>query len=87
MGSDCEILVSREYVRWLVRVANGKMEANQRRTDGFYAALLQSGGFGSASPALECANDSSEEAEPEGREEDGSCLGKLIYYSPFLVLD
>lgn len=31
-----------DYVRFLVRVANEKMEANRRRTEGFFQALLGS---------------------------------------------
>lgn len=46
LGSNREIMVSREYLRFLVGVANEKMEANRKRTDAFLEALQsESGGF------------------------------------------
>ncbi|XP_052201348.1 tRNA wybutosine-synthesizing protein 2/3/4 isoform X2 [Diospyros lotus] len=45
LGDSDRIFVSPEYVRLLVDIANEKMEANKRRTDGFLNALL-SNGFG-----------------------------------------
>lgn len=44
-GGGEGVLVSPEYVRFLVGIANEKMEANWRRTDGFMNVLL-SNGFG-----------------------------------------
>lgn len=45
-GEMGNVLVSEEYVKFLVGVANEKMEANRRRTDGFLQALIGSnGGF------------------------------------------
>ncbi|OWM83448.1 hypothetical protein CDL15_Pgr012929 [Punica granatum] len=46
LGRSNDIAVSREYVRFLIEVANEKMEANRRRTDGFLQTLLQKNGFG-----------------------------------------
>lgn len=43
LGDEERVLTSLEYVRWLVGVANEKMEMNKRRTDGFLTALLSSG--------------------------------------------
>lgn len=40
-------MVTPEYVRFLVRVANDKMEANRKRTERFHALLLQSNSNGS----------------------------------------
>lgn len=45
LGDSCSLLVSPEYVRFLVGIANEKMEVNRKRTDQFFAALL-SNGFG-----------------------------------------
>ncbi|XP_031253784.1 tRNA wybutosine-synthesizing protein 2/3/4 isoform X1 [Pistacia vera] len=45
-GENGAILVSREYVRFLVGVANEKMEANRRRTEGFLQALMGCNGLG-----------------------------------------
>lgn len=38
-------MIPPEFVRYLVEVANEKMEANRKRTDGFLRALQHSGGF------------------------------------------
>lgn len=38
-------MVSPEFVGYLVGVANEKMEANRKRTEGFFRALQRSGGF------------------------------------------
>ncbi|GAB2301081.1 hypothetical protein Dimus_035115 [Dionaea muscipula] len=43
LGSSGRIMVSEEYVRYLVELANGKMTANRRRTDGFLEALRHNG--------------------------------------------
>ncbi|KAL6990778.1 nicotinamide N-methyltransferase [Sarracenia purpurea var. burkii] len=51
LGDRDRILVSADYVRYLVGIANEKMEANRRRTDGFREALL-SNGFGGAEEML-----------------------------------
>lgn len=39
LGQSGLIMVSPEYVRYLVRIANDKMEANRKRTDGFLHVL------------------------------------------------
>lgn len=39
LGHADELVVSPEYVRYLVRIANSKMEANKRRMDGFLDLL------------------------------------------------
>ncbi|BFG27473.1 hypothetical protein CerSpe_137470 [Prunus speciosa] len=52
LGSSHEIMVSREYVRFLVGVANEKMEANRKRTEAFFLSLQsESGGFLGPTPA------------------------------------
>ncbi|KAG5405109.1 hypothetical protein IGI04_011228 [Brassica rapa subsp. trilocularis] len=43
LGDTGKVMVSREYVRFLVDVANEKMVANRKRTDGFGLALLSNG--------------------------------------------
>ncbi|KAL8151209.1 hypothetical protein V2J09_021017 [Rumex salicifolius] len=47
LGSNKELLVSKEYVRYLAELANAKMEANRKRTDGFLEALRRNGFTGS----------------------------------------
>ncbi|XP_010655400.1 tRNA wybutosine-synthesizing protein 2/3/4 isoform X2 [Vitis vinifera] len=43
LGGGGRVLVSPEYVRYLVGIANDKMETNRRRTEGFLQALQSSG--------------------------------------------
>lgn len=43
LGEKGRILASREFVEFLIHVANKKMEANRKRTDGFFQALLCEG--------------------------------------------
>ncbi|XAR65643.1 tRNA(Phe) [7-((3-amino-3-carboxypropyl)-4-demethyl)wyosine(37)-N(4)]- methyltransferase [Bertholletia excelsa] len=43
LGDSERVLVSSEYVRYLVGIANEKMEANRQRTDSFFNALLSNG--------------------------------------------
>lgn len=47
LGDTEKIMVSSEYVKYLVELANEKMEANRRRTDNFLTALLKNGFLGS----------------------------------------
>ncbi|CAN1326735.1 tRNA wybutosine-synthesizing protein 2/3/4 [Linum perenne] len=46
LGDSDNVLVSRDYVKFLVGVANQKMEANWKRTQGFFAALRETGFLG-----------------------------------------
>lgn len=39
LGQTDELVVSPEYIRYLVRIANVKMEANKKRMDGFLDRL------------------------------------------------
>ncbi|XP_010538959.1 PREDICTED: tRNA wybutosine-synthesizing protein 2/3/4 isoform X2 [Tarenaya hassleriana] len=43
LGDTHKLMVSPEYVRFLVDIANEKMEANRKRTDGFLLALRSNG--------------------------------------------
>ncbi|GAV85023.1 Met_10 domain-containing protein/TYW3 domain-containing protein/Kelch_2 domain-containing protein/Kelch_4 domain-containing protein/Kelch_6 domain-containing protein [Cephalotus follicularis] len=61
LGETGRILVSREYVRFLVDVANEKMEANRKRTEGFFK-LLRSDKF-SVNGGGVCGDDSHEGAD------------------------
>ncbi|CAN4096146.1 unnamed protein product [Withania somnifera] len=47
LGDNEKIMVSPEYVEYLVELANEKMEANRRRTDNFLDTLLKNGFLGS----------------------------------------
>lgn len=47
LGDSQKIMVSPDYVRYLVEIANEKMEANRKRTEGFLRALLSNGFVGS----------------------------------------
>ncbi|PON43912.1 BTB-kelch protein [Parasponia andersonii] len=53
LGNTQKIMVSSEYVRYLVGVANEKMEANRKRTEGFLLTLLNNGGFVGSSRVVE----------------------------------
>ncbi|XP_062189340.1 tRNA wybutosine-synthesizing protein 2/3/4 isoform X2 [Phragmites australis] len=57
LGQTGELVVSPEYVRYLVRIANGKMEANKKRMDGF-RDLLQTKGLAGSSGLLNHFNGS-----------------------------
>ncbi|CAI0468320.1 unnamed protein product [Linum tenue] len=46
LGDSDNVLVSRNYVKFLIGVANQKMEANWKRTQGFLAALKENGFMG-----------------------------------------
>lgn len=46
LGDTEKIMVSPEYVKYLVELANEKMEANRRRSDNFLDALLKNGFLG-----------------------------------------
>ncbi|OMO76800.1 tRNA transferase Trm5/Tyw2 [Corchorus capsularis] len=41
LGDTQKLMVSKDYVRFLVEVANEKMEANRKRTEGFLRAFLK----------------------------------------------
>ncbi|KAF0908774.1 hypothetical protein E2562_028589 [Oryza meyeriana var. granulata] len=43
LGQTKELVVSPDYIRYLVRIANSKMEANKRRMDGFLDLLHAKG--------------------------------------------
>ena len=53
LGDIQKIMVSKDYVRFLVEVANEKMEANRKRSEGFLRAFLKA-----RDGALENANGS-----------------------------
>ena len=56
-------MVSPEFVRYLVRVANEKMEANRIRTQGFLRALQNA-------DVAEPESESESESEARGDEDD-----------------
>ncbi|CAN6175564.1 unnamed protein product [Urochloa humidicola] len=57
LGQTGELVVSPDYVRYLVRTANCKMEANKKRMDGFLD-LLQTKGLSGSSGLLNNCNGS-----------------------------
>ncbi|WVZ66070.1 hypothetical protein U9M48_015345 [Paspalum notatum var. saurae] len=57
LGKTDELVVSPEYVHYLVRIANSKMEANKKRMDGFLD-LLQTKGLSCSSGWLNNCNGS-----------------------------
>lgn len=65
LGDTQKIMVSTEYVRYLVGIANEKMEANRKRTEGFLLAL-QSNGFMGSSADRNTANGSAEDKNGSG---------------------
>lgn len=72
-GEQGAVLVSREYVRFLVGVANEKMEANRRRTEGFLQALMGCNGFVGSSVATN--NENENHADEEKVKADDSQFG------------
>ncbi|RLM85219.1 tRNA wybutosine-synthesizing protein 2/3/4 isoform X2 [Panicum miliaceum] len=54
LGQSGELVVSPEYVRYLVRIANSKMEANKKRMDGFLDLLQTKGLSGSSAGSNNC---------------------------------
>lgn len=72
LGEVGGVLVSEEYLRFLVGVANGKMEENRKRADGFFKALIGSGGFGGSKVGeLAGENGGNEDVDDGGKEIDG----------------
>ncbi|KAF8093012.1 hypothetical protein N665_0393s0014 [Sinapis alba] len=67
LGDTEKVMVSREYVEFLVDVANEKMVANRKRTDGFGLALL-SNGFKNPNDANNVDEDDNFESLAENRE-------------------
>ncbi|XP_030491672.2 tRNA wybutosine-synthesizing protein 2/3/4 [Cannabis sativa] len=77
LGNTQKLMVSPEYVKYLVGIANEKMEANRKRTEGFLLTLRKSGFVGSGvedTDGIEYTNgslldDKAEEVELEGKED------------------
>ncbi|VFQ92606.1 unnamed protein product [Cuscuta campestris] len=46
LGCSDRIMVSLEYLKYIAELANEKMDANRKRTDGLLDALLKEGSFG-----------------------------------------
>ncbi|KAL5775354.1 hypothetical protein ACOSP7_012911 [Xanthoceras sorbifolium] len=70
-GESGGVLVSQDYVRFLVGVANEKMEANRRRTDGFLQALVGSDGFASPTVGLIGENGENGNEDNDSNKVDG----------------
>uniref|UniRef100_A0A0E0EBY0 tRNA wybutosine-synthesizing protein 2/3/4 n=1 Tax=Oryza meridionalis TaxID=40149 RepID=A0A0E0EBY0_9ORYZ len=58
LGQTKELVVSPDYIRYLVRIANGKMEANKKRMDGFLDLLHAKGLLGSSKGCATADNES-----------------------------
>ncbi|XVE87787.1 hypothetical protein DITRI_Ditri19aG0016100 [Diplodiscus trichospermus] len=54
LGDTQKIMVSKDYVRFLVEIANEKMEANRKRSEGFLKAFLKGhdGALGNANGSM-----------------------------------
>ena len=86
LGDTGKVMVSREYVRFLVDVANEKMVANRKRTDGFGFALL-SNGFKSPDDANDVDEEDNFENLAENHESSisngdllpGNSLSSIVY--------
>lgn len=74
LGDEDRVLASPEYLRWLIGVANEKMEMNRRRTDGFLAALLSSG-FTSGEGDVAMESEALDHGVANGREASVTHLG------------
>ncbi|CAI9087185.1 OLC1v1021196C3 [Oldenlandia corymbosa var. corymbosa] len=81
LGNTQKVMVSPEYLDYLIRVANDKMEANKKRTDLLFEALVRNGygkvanGIGEGNGELVCGDeDDSECLDGEKMESLGDCL-------------
>lgn len=83
LGNTQKIMVSPEYVRYLVGVANEKMEANRKRTDGFLLALRNNGFLekrvveNGGVVCTDGCDDQAEEAVLEGKEDSVNHSGNF----------
>lgn len=69
LGDTHKLMVTPEYVEYLVGIANDKMEANRRRTNNFLAALMRNG---FQEPGINVGNGESVLVNQEMGVEDGS---------------
>ncbi|KAL3519466.1 hypothetical protein ACH5RR_017615 [Cinchona calisaya] len=86
LGSSERVIVSSEYVEYLVNVANEKMEANRGRTDCFLDALLKNG-FSANGNVVEtgiCNGDEDSECHDGGKMES---LGNSMSFDEDDVVD
>lgn len=74
LGGSNGLLVSEEYVRFLVGIANGKMEVNRKRTDLFFDKLVSSG-FGGVENGV--GSGDGDELECVEAKKIEACLGSL----------
>lgn len=81
LGDAGNILVSPEYVRFLVDVANQKMEANRKRTQGFFIALKENGFVGPTDFIADSYDPESADGDGDGDKQNGN-LNRNPY--PFL---
>lgn len=58
LGQTKELVVSPDYIRYLVRIANSKMEANKKRMGGFLDLLQAKGLLGSSKGCATADNES-----------------------------
>ena len=97
LGNTQKIMVSPEYVRYLVGVANEKMKANRKRTEGFLLTLRNNGFLGSrvvestngslCGGEVACGDDLAEEAELEEKEDGLNYSGNwVVLHFMLLVL-
>ncbi|KAH0674657.1 tRNA wybutosine-synthesizing protein 2/3/4 [Solanum tuberosum] len=90
LGDTEKIMVSPEYVKYLVELANEKMEVNRKRTDNFLDVLLKNGFLGSqiSSGEVDCddsdllenslVNGVSGNGNAKRRDFDDSCSGSEV---------
>lgn len=52
LGDTQKLMVSKDYLRFLIGIANEKMEANRRRTDAFFRALMDAGSLLNVTSAI-----------------------------------
>ncbi|KAL4628383.1 hypothetical protein ACB092_05G234400 [Castanea dentata] len=81
LGTTESVMVSPEFVRYLVRVANEKMEANRIRTQGFLRALQNQQNAGVA----ESESESESEPEPDRDDEHSGADLSVLRVVPIVV--
>ncbi|XP_047307750.1 tRNA wybutosine-synthesizing protein 2/3/4 [Impatiens glandulifera] len=82
LGDAGKLMVSPEYVKFLIGIANEKMDSNQRRTDNFHRALLDKGFGGSEAPESDCQINVSDHGEVSqtgvlGSLDSGLCMDQI----------
>ncbi|KAJ4828742.1 hypothetical protein Tsubulata_025157 [Turnera subulata] len=78
LGDSGSLLVSPDYVRFLVGLANEKMEANRKRAAGFLDVLRENGFVGSSNAASDGEGDDGLEKRENGNAGDSGLMAGVV---------